>query len=298
MRELVYVCKIRVISTDEGLDTAQSDSWELIAAILAVQHEQLLKKLAQDVFRGQEGVVLNGFCVGDYCFGFSSTPVPGTEGQGKGRNKSPKTRYTVNLDESAWVGKIFYWFVEERRSLRWIARELNRLGAPNDHRATTPNWHHQLLTHLLSNRKYIGWWPWGENRNIRDPMTREIKQEKRPVTETEKWLRHFPELQIIDDEIFAKAQELLKENAGRCGSHRNADGQLCGSSEASHGAHPRHLLSGLIVSQCGRTMNVGGPNGKYLFCRSYAMGVCSCQTTLRRDRAESMILMPLDKQSY
>lgn len=113
LRELVYVHKVRVISIDEGLDTSQSDSWELIAAILGVQHEQFLKKLAQDVFRGQEGVVLDHFCVGDYCFGFSSEPVPGTEGKGKGRNKNPKTSYIKEWDEAAWIVKIFYWFVVE-----------------------------------------------------------------------------------------------------------------------------------------------------------------------------------------
>ncbi len=85
LRELVYIHKVRVISIDEGLDTAQSDSWELIAAILGIQHEQFQKKLAIDVFRGQEGVVLDHYCGGDYCFGFSSEPVPGTEGKGRGR---------------------------------------------------------------------------------------------------------------------------------------------------------------------------------------------------------------------
>lgn len=242
LRELVCVHKIRVISIDEGLDTAQSDSWELIAAILAVQHEQFLKKLAQDVFRGQEGVVLDQYCVGDYCFGYCSEPVPGTESKGKGRNKSPKTRYIVEWNNAGWVVKIFYWFVEDRQSLRWIARELNRLGAPKDHRATTPEWYHQLLTHLLSNRKYIGWWAWGENKNVRDPMNGKIRQQARPATETDKWLRHFPELQIIDDEIFTRAQKLLEENTEKCGSHRHADGQLRGSSRPSHDAHPRHLL--------------------------------------------------------
>ena len=72
MRELVYLHKVRVVSIDEGIDTAQTDSWELLAAILGIQHEQFLKKLAIDVFGGQEGVVLDHYCVGDFCFGFSS----------------------------------------------------------------------------------------------------------------------------------------------------------------------------------------------------------------------------------
>ena len=76
MRELVYSLKVRVISIDEGIDTDQSDSWELIVAILSVQNQQFLKSLAQNVFRGQEGVVLDRLCVGDYCFGFASDAGP------------------------------------------------------------------------------------------------------------------------------------------------------------------------------------------------------------------------------
>jgi site-specific DNA recombinase len=87
VRELVISLKIRVISIDEGIDTAQGDSWEMLVAILSVQHQQYLKSLAQNVFRGQEGVVLDRLCVGDYCFGFASEPVVGSEGQGKRRIK-------------------------------------------------------------------------------------------------------------------------------------------------------------------------------------------------------------------
>ena len=142
---------------------------------------------------------------------------------------------------------------------------------------------------LLSNRKYIGWWPWGENKNVRDPMTRKVHQEKRSIAETEKWLRHFPDLQVIEDHIFAEAQEHLKENAEKHTNHRFANGQLNGSSPGSHEAYPRHLLSGLIECEFGRKLNVGGKNGKYLFCRGYGMGVCSCQTTLNRDLAERLL---------
>ncbi|MEX2309734.1 MAG: recombinase family protein [Pirellulales bacterium] len=296
MRELVYIHKVQVISIDEGIDTNRSETWELLTVILGIQHEQFLKKLAIDVFGGQEGVVLDHYCVGDYCFGFSSEPVPGAEGKGNGRNKKPKTKYIKKWDEIEWVIKIFYWFTVERRPLRWIARELNRLGAPKDHRSTTPHWHHQLVAGLLANSKYIGWWPWGERKNIRNPITRKVSHEKRPESETGKWLRHFPDLQVVDDEVFAKAKELLAENAKNHTNHRFTNGQLRGSSRASHDAHPRQLLSGLIESQCGRKLNVGGAYGKYLFCRGYGMGVCTCQTTLNRALAEELILREIGKR--
>ena len=103
-------------------------------------------------------------------------------------------------------------------------------------------------------------------------------------------------LQVIDDEIFAKAQELLAENAKNHTNHRFTNGQLHGSSRASHDAHPRHLLSGLIECQCGRKLNVGGAHGKYLFCRGYGMGVCTCQTTLNRALAEQLILQEIGQR--
>jgi hypothetical protein len=268
----------------------------LLAVILGIQHEQFLKKLAKDVFGGQEGVVLDHYCVGDYCFGFGSEPVPGTEGMRRGRNRHPKTKYVKKWGEIEWVIRIFYWFTVENKSLRWIARELNRLGAPKDHRASTPLWHHQLVAKLLSNRKYIGFWPWGENKNVRNPITRKVRREKRPATETEKWLRHFPDFRVIDEEVFAQAQERLKNNVEQHTNHRHRNGQLHGSSRATHDNNPRHLLSGLMKCQCGRPLNVGGTNGKYLFCRGYSMGVCKCKTTLNRELAERLILNAVGRE--
>jgi len=148
-----------------------------------------------------------------------------------------------------------------------------------------------LLLGLLSNRKYIGRWPWGESRNVRCPITHRIRQEKRATAESDKWLRHFPELQIIDDATFEQAQQRLKQSAVAHGKRRHDNGQLHGSSSASHEAQPRHLLSGLIkCGFCRRSFNVGGKHARYMFCRGYAMGVCQCQTQLRRDLAEKLIL--------
>jgi hypothetical protein len=41
---------------------------------------------------------------------------------------------------------------------------------------------------------------------------------------------------------------------------------------------------------------VGGPNGKYLFCPGYRKGICTCQTQLRRDRAERLILREIGQR--
>jgi site-specific DNA recombinase len=291
LQELAYVHKVRIVSIDEGIDTANTQNWELLAAIFGMQHEQYLKILAHQVFRGQEGVLLDGLSVGDYCFGFSSDPIPGSENQSKGRNKKPKRKYIIQLEEAGWVVQIFWWFVHEHRKLRWIARELNRRNAPKDHRSSTQEWSHDNVSSVLKNPKYVGTWPWGNRVNVRDPMTGKTHQEERPPEDAEKWLRHFPELRIIDDETFSRAEQLLAELRDAHAGNRDDRGRLRGSSPRSSKAHPRHLLSGLIeCAHCGRRLYVGGPNGKYMVCRGYSMGVCPCMTQLRRDLAEELIL--------
>jgi DNA invertase Pin-like site-specific DNA recombinase len=300
VRELVYLLKVRVVSIDDGIDTATSDQWELLVAIFGIQNEQYLRSLAKFVFRGQEGVVLDGLCVGDYCLGVKSEPIPGSEKSRRGRNRKPQTKYIAVHDEAAWVMLIFHWFVNDKRSLNWIAKELTRRGAPKDHRSTTKTWRHQQVADLLKNEKYIGLWPWGKMKNVRDPMTGKIRQVPRSPAETKKWLRHFPELQIIDNETFEKAQQRLRENAEAMAAARTTKtdkrgqrkAELNGSTTKMAECFPRHLLSQLIACgpSCGRKWHVSGKDSRYMHCPGYRMGDCDCGTTLRRDLAEELIL--------
>lgn len=166
--------------------------------------------------------------------------------------------------------------------MSWITRELNRLGAPKDHRAKSQRWRHGLVANLLSREKYVGVWRWGEGKNVRDPETGQIRQEARDDEETHKWTRTFPNLRIIDDETFYAAQRSLRRLAPCLAT---LDGE------------PRHLLSGLIrCGECGATFYVGGAHGKYLFCPGNRHGVCRCKTTLNRRRAEEMILQVIGER--
>lgn len=296
LKRLVHTHGIRVVSVTEGIDSA-AGGWEVLATILSLVSERFLKELAASVFRGQQGAVEDGFSVGDYCFGYSSEPVEGTQSSRRGRNAKPRMRYVIDPTEAAWVQKIFHWFVVERQSITWMVKQLNAQNAPKDHRASTPDWRHNLVTELLSRLKYVGIWTWGQSRNVRDPETGDVRQEPRTEEETERWIRQLPELQIVELETFVKAQELLDENEQKFGHRRNEGGKFQGSLRDREAGHPLHLLSGLIkCGECGANFVVGGAHGAYMFCPACKRGTCSCKTQLNRELAERLLLDAIGRQ--
>ena len=290
LKELVYVYHVRIISVSEGIDSDR-DGWDLLATLLSVQHERFLKDLSANVLKGQEGTVLATYCVGDWCFGYTSIPDPQGAMRGRGRNAKPRMVYAIDAETASWVRRIFNWFVVDQRSVAWITRELNRLGAPKDHRATTRRWYATYVTRLLKNSKYVGVWPWGEMKNARNPLTGQISQEPRPVEQTERWVREFPHLRIIADDVREAALRRLAEHARRAEHRRTPKGRLNGSKTGNAEHHPRHLLSRLIhCAQCGAIFQASGSYGKYLSCPAHEVGDCNCKTQLRRDLAERLIL--------
>ena len=273
LKRLVNVFKIRVISVSEGFDSAQP-GWEVLAQVLFMQHERYIKELSANSFRGQSLNITKNYSNGDYCFGYCGEPIPGTEAGRRGRKALPRMAYAIDPITSVFVRQIFHWFVHERRAIRWIVRRLNELNAPKDHRATTPKWTHACVRTVLTSRKYVGDWPWGERKNNRDADTGDVFQELRAPEEAEKYRRQMPELRLIDDETFQKAQEFLAENRRRAAMGRNEDGEFVPGRNGGDNRLGSHLLSGLIVcGTCGRKLHVGGAARKYLVCPAYVQGV-------------------------
>ncbi len=228
LKKLVHKYKVRVVSLTEGIDS-NNDNWFTLATILGLQHEQYLKTLGANVMRGLIGNLLNGHSVGDLAYGYGSVPIPGVETHRRGRNERPPKKYVINETEAAWVRQIFDWFVRERRPIRWIVCELNRLKAPRDKRSRGKKWGRSAVINLLRRTKYIGIWEWGVSRNHRDPETGDIYKELRDEDEWKKWVRHLPELKIVDEEVFAAAQQLLDENEQKCADFRGEEGTFTGS---------------------------------------------------------------------
>lgn len=195
--------------------------------------------------------------MGDLVYGYSSVPIPGSENRRRGRNQRPPKKYVIKECEAKWVRQIFHWFVKERRSIQWIIRKLNDLKVPRNNRSRGKKWGRAAVINVLRRTKYIGIWEWGLNQNQRDSDTGEIYQEPRDEEEWKKWIRHLPELKIVEEEIFAEAQRLLDENEAKCAEFRGEEGTFTGS--AKDQANPRHLLQRRIrCSDCDSYFYVAG----------------------------------------
>lgn len=287
LKELVYVHQIRVISLTEGIDTSRQ-GWEINATFSSLHHEQYIKDLSANVHRGQIGTVMSNFSVGDYPLGYSSVPSPNGEMIGRGGNMKPRKVYVIAPEEAEWVRRIFHWYVVERMSLRSIVIKLTQLKAPKNHRSSTSTWHRSIVIRILRSPKYIGLWPWGKLKNVRNPLTGKVHQEARPEEESRNWCRDFPELRIIEDDLYDAAQKLLDKNNESCRQFRKKDGRLNGSAKGRPGMH---LLSGIVeCASCGSSLYVGGSDSQYMFCRGARDGFCRCKTQLLRQRAEQFLL--------
>lgn len=287
LKKLVYVYSVRCICVTEGIDT-DTTGWEVIAAIFALIHEQFIKDLSAAVIRGQEGALLSGYSVGDWCFGYGSEPVPGSEIKRAGRNSKPRMIYVINHEHADWVNKIFCWYVDEDISISQIVRKLNSLKAPKDHRSSSKEWHHDLVVTILSNPKYVGDWPWGEMQNVRDPETGIVCQKPRSEEECEKWKRELPHLRIIDDNTFRRAQEKLDANVQKWEKYRRANGKFNGSSPETNGRRKVKLLHGLL--KCAQCDSPFHSDGKRARCRGGKRGTCKAITSVHVQLLESMIL--------
>ena len=293
LKRLVHTYGVRIISITEGIDS-HKDGWEVIATIMSLMAERFIKELSANTLRGLVGALDAGFSLGDHRFGYRSEPIPGSEQTRRGKNPRPRKYYVIDAVESAWVVRIFHWFVRERRSLSWIVRELNRRGAPKDHRSSTPDWYSGSVVDLLSSEKYIGIWPWGLRKNVRDPFTGTVHQEFRPEEECEAWIRQLPDLRIIDDQIFQEAQQRLQANYEKYAGIRTEKGHLNWKGRGSKDCPPMRLLSKLMICEgCEEAMYIGS---KYLYCDQYQRGVCSCQTRLPIARATRMLLAEIGKR--
>jgi site-specific DNA recombinase len=125
------------------------------------------------------------------------------------RGKARKTRYVIVEEEARTIRRIFRLFVNERKGVSEILRLLDAEGIPPPsvakgfHRGRTHEWVNTTVYRILREAAYTGVW-YAHRRKEVDGRT--ITRPK------EEWIRlDFPELRIIDDETFRRAQVMLDE---------------------------------------------------------------------------------------
>jgi DNA-binding transcriptional MerR regulator len=158
--------------------------------------------------------------------------------------------------------------------MQWIARELTRRGAPKDHRATTPGWHHSTVRRILTNAKYIGEWQWGKQRNERDALTNKTRQVSAPPKEVSTHTREY--LRIVPQELWDAVQARLRQLKAHGYGGRSPIGQA-GASYVD--AYPKSEFGRIaFCAACKAPFYTAGANGKYIACRGRLNGSCSVHT--------------------
>ncbi len=290
--DLAYNAGVRVISIDDGIDTAQ-ENWELISGIHGHQNQQYLRTLSKQVKRAQDGVALEGLCVGDTRFGYRSEPIEDPSRR-RGRDVKPKRRYVIVPEQAAWVVWVFERFTRDRWSLTKISQELNQQKVLRDPKAASDKWTPAVVRSMLACPKYAGYWEWGRQKVVRNPLTGKKRRETRPDPSMEVIRRNLPELAIIDRDTFEEAGRRLEENRRRSNPQRDAKGRLLGSRRSPKLARARYLFSGLLeCAACRRRMVVVGAGARYFKCANSREGNCECTSHLPRRLAEQKVLEQL-----
>ena len=139
----------------------------------------------------------------------------------------------INEEEKQVVELMFYLYVEFGFSIDKIVRELNSICIPTK---KGKKWQHTTIRHIMKNPIYIGL-QINHQTEMKDIFINLIEK----INEHEQIKNHFEHLQIIDKEIFIKAQEIKKERS------QMADNNKKYSS--------KNILSGVFFcNHCGASM--------------------------------------------
>ena len=208
-----HVCSragIRVHYCAEQFDNDGSIGSILLKSVKRVMAGEYSRELSVKVFAGQCRLIEHGFRQGGPA-GFGLRRLLIDEGRnpkgelGRGDRKSLQTDRVVLTpgppEEIEHVHSIYSMFVEEGKSEREIALELNRRGILSD---LGRPWTRASIHQILTNEKYIG-------NNIFNRVSYKLKQ-RRIVNRRDTWVRAdgvFPS--IVDRALFERARAIIDQ---------------------------------------------------------------------------------------
>jgi DNA invertase Pin-like site-specific DNA recombinase len=216
-----HICSragIRVHYCAEQFDNDGSMGSILLKNVKRVMAGEYSRELSVKVFAGQCRLIEHGFRQGGPA-GFGLRRLLIDEGRnpkgelGRGDRKSLQTDRVVLTpgppEEIEHVQRIYSMFVEENKSERDIALELNQRGVMSD---LGRPWTRASIHQILTNEKYIG-------NNIFNRVSYKLKQ-RRVVNRPDTWVRAdgvFPS--IVDRALFERARAIIDQR----GNHYSDD---------------------------------------------------------------------------
>jgi len=156
----------------------------------------------------------------------------------------------VNEDEKEVVETMFYLYTTKGFSIDKITRDLNAICIPSK---KGKKWQHTTIRHIITNPIYIGI-QINHKTEMKDIFINLVEK----INEYDQIRNHFEHLQIIDKEIFIKAQEIKKERSKMADNNKKYSSTnilsnifTCGNCHASMKRMQRSDKKGVFFYVCG-----------------------------------------------
>ena len=288
-KRLKYL-KIPIVTLAEGEITP------LHVAFAGAMNSMALTLLAEKVWGGLEGRVLQGCSGGGISYGYRlDESRNGRNGDPARGGKGDRGHRVIDPVQAAVVLRIFRDYTAGLPP-RAIAHALNREGVPGPRGAawsqSTINGNRQRGTGILNNELYIGRLVWNRLEYVKDPDTGRRVSRLNPESE---WrIVDVPQLRIVPQErweaVKMRQRALDNELERQRVPSRDKRSGICAT------RRPRHLLSGLIrCGTCGGGMALVGSTS-YGCAAARNEGTCSNRRTIKRLVLEEMVLDGLKAQ--
>lgn len=264
VRERIEFAGARLFTLFDGTVTP------MIGLVKGFMDAQFRTDLAKRVRRGQLGTLKQGRIPGSIAYGYQQANRIDEKG---GIVRGIRT---IDPDKADIVRRVFVEYVAGR-SPGAIVAGLNADGIPGPRggiwHETAINGDVQHKRGMLRNETYIGIVTYGRSRQAINPQTRQRLM--RPNNEDDVVRQAMPELRIIDDATWARAQARLASNQGVRPERQR---------------RPKHILSGLgTCSVCGARWVLR--SSKFWGCSNFRYGKACTNNRLVGTRIfEAMVL--------
>ena len=279
---------VRTIYISQQIDS-NNEQAETLLTVHGLVDGLYLQEMTKKIRRGLAGQHDRGFHTGGKTYGYRTQPV--LDATGRRDASGPIVlgkRLVIDADQTTVIRRIFDLYTDGT-SMPQIADCLTADGVPGP-RGT--RWTKNTITRLLTNERYLGYQIWGQHTFEREPGTNRKVRRARPGDE---WrVAERPELRIVSDDLWERAQTRRTQLRGESGGGRPQGGR--------RGLYSRHLLVGLgRCTVCGKAISIvaGGHGSPRYGCpNSWQNGLTACDNrlTVMAKVADPLLLEGLQRE--